>query len=115
MLEVFEKQFIQAIRYGMTYNQFWVDDPELYYIYEQAHKEELEDRLREKDISNWQLGQYIKLAICASSDDKQRCKYPNEPVFFAKQEKKLERPKSAKEMREYFRNHIKPMINKNFN
>ena len=112
MLEVFEKQFIQALRYGMTYNQFWVDEPELYYIYEQAHKEELEDRLREKDISNWQLGQYIKLAICASFDDKQRCKYPNEPVFFAKQEKKLERPKNAKEMREYFRNHIKPLINK---
>lgn len=84
MLDVFNIQFKNSILYGMTYEQFWRDNPQLYYIYEEVYKE----RLKEKDILNWQLGQYIKIAIVSSFDDKHRCKYPHKPVFFAGEEEK---------------------------
>ena len=82
MLEVFELQFKNSIKYGMTYNQFWFDDPQLYYTYEEVYL----DKLKEKDIYNWQLGQYIQFAVgsCLAKE----CKYPQQPVFFAKQEQK---------------------------
>jgi hypothetical protein len=50
MTEVFELQFKNSIRYGMTYNQFWFDDPQLYYVYEEAYHDELKDKLKMQDI-----------------------------------------------------------------
>ena len=93
MIEVFELQFKNSIRYGMTYNQFWFDDPQLYYTYEEIYL----DKLKEKDIYNWQLGQYIQLAIgsCLAKE----CKYPNEPIFIAH---KKEKPKTVFDMKDKF-------------
>ena len=106
MLEAFDIQFKESIKYGMTYEQFWYDDPQLYYTYEDVYR----DRLTEKDVLNWQLGQYIQIAICASFDDKNRCKYPNKPIFFAKEE---EKPKTVFDMRDKFLAMMN-QVNKNF-
>lgn len=89
----------------MTYEQFWRENPQLYYIYEEVYKE----RLKEKDIFNWQLGQYIKSAIVSSFDDKHICKYPDNPIFFAQEE---EREYSMEEMIAKFTN-MADKINKN--
>ena len=94
----------------MTYSQFWRDDPQLYYIYEEAYQDEMKDRLKEKDILNWQLGQYIQTAICASFDEKGRCKYPKSPSFSAKQD---EKPKDVYDMLERFKGMV-AQVNKNF-
>jgi hypothetical protein len=108
MLEVFEVQFKNSIRYGMTYNQFWFDDPQLYYIYEESYREQLEDRLKEKDIFNWQLGQYIQLAIGSCLD--KNIKYPNSPIFNKEQATK---PKTTLDMLEKFKTMV-DQVNKNF-
>lgn len=85
MLEAFDVQFKESIKYGMTYDQFWFCDPQLYYIYEEAYKEQMEYRYKEKDIFNWQLGQYIQLAVgsCLSKE----CKFPERPMFSIEQKK----------------------------
>lgn len=105
MTEVFELQFKNSIRYGMTYNQFWFDDPQLYYTYEEAYL----DRLKEKDVLNWQLGQYIQFAVgsCLAS----KCKYPQKPMFYAHEE---EKPKDVYDMLERFKGMVAE-VNKNFN
>lgn len=105
MTEVFELQFKDAIRYGMTYNQFWFDDPQLYYTYEEIYL----DRLKEKDVLNWQLGQYIQCAI--GSYLAKNCKYPEKPMFYARKE---EKPKTVFDMREKFLAMMN-QVNKNFN
>ena len=109
MLEALNLQFKESIKYGMSYNQFWFDDPQLYYIYEQAYKEQMEDRLKEKDIYNWQLGQYIQLAVgsCLAKE----CKYPKEPCFYANE--KNNKPKNVYDMRERFEAMV-AQINNNF-
>lgn len=105
MTEVFELQFKNSIRYGMTYNQFWFDDPQLYYTYEEAYL----DRLKEKDCLNWQLGQYIQCAI--GSCFEKNCKYPDKPMFYAREE---EKPKTVFDMRDKFLAMMN-QVNKNFN
>lgn len=92
MTEVFELQFKNSIRYGMTYNQFWFDDPQLYYTYEEAYI----DRLKEKDCLNWQLGQYIQCAI--GSCFEKNCKYPDKPMFYAREKENDNEPKNDMEM-----------------
>lgn len=105
MTEVFELQFKNSIRYGMTYNQFWFDDPQLYYTYEEAYL----DRLKEKDVLNWQLGQYIQFAVGSCLESK--CKYPQKPMFYAHEE---EKPKDVYDMLERFKGMVAE-VNKNFN
>jgi hypothetical protein len=82
MTEVFELQFKNSIRYGMTYNQFWFDDPQLYYTYEEVYL----DRLKEKDVLNWQLGQYITSAIGVWLG--KNSKFPDKPMFYAREKEK---------------------------
>ena len=104
MEEVFDLQFKNSICYGMNYEQFWFDDPQLYYTYEEVYIE----KLKEKDIFNWQLGQYIQFAVgsCLAKE----CKYPNNPIFYGKQENK---PKDVYDMLEKFKG-IVDEVNKNF-
>lgn len=94
MTEAFDLQFKNSIRYGMTYNQFWFDDPQLYYIYEEAYL----DGLKERDIFNWQLGAYIQLSVgsCLAKE----CKYPQKPIFYASEKQK---PKTTEDMLEQFK------------
>jgi hypothetical protein len=108
MLEALDFQFKESIKYGMTYNQFWYDEPELYYIYEQAYIEQLEERLKEKDIYNWQLGLYMQLAVgsCLAKE----VKYPKEPLFAGKFDKK---PQTTEDMLEKFKGMVAE-VNKNF-
>lgn len=104
MTEVFELQFKNSIRYGMSYEQFWFDDPQLYYIYEDVYI----DKLKEKDLFNWQLGQYIQFSVasCLTKD----CKYPDKPIFYAQEEKKKQ---TVFDMRDKFMS-IMQQINKKF-
>ena len=108
MQEVFELQFKNSIRYGMTYDQFWFGEPQLYYIYEEAYNEEREDRLKEKDVLNWQFGIYLDYAIGHWLGE--NVKYPDKPLFFAKQE---EKPKDVYDMMERFKIMV-AQVNGNF-
>lgn len=92
----------------MSYSQFWRDDPQLYYIYEEAYKEQMEDRLKEKDVLNWQFGIYVDYAIGHWLG--KNVKYPDKPLFFAKQE---EKPKDVYDMMERFKVMV-AQVNGNF-
>ena len=108
MLEALEVQFKESIKYGMSYNQFWFDDPQLYYVYEEAYQEKLKDKLKIQDILNWQSAYYIRLATGSCLDGK--CKFPDKPMFFAKEE---EKPKTVYDMLERFKGMVAE-VNKNF-
>ena len=104
MLEVLDIQFKEALRYGMTYEQYWFDDPQIYYIYEEIYL----DKLKERDMFNWQLGQYIQFAVGSCLE--KNIKYPEKPMFYAKQDKQ----KTVYDMLEQFKGMV-AQVNKNFN
>lgn len=70
----------------MTPNQFWRDEPQLYYVYEKAFERKRSSMLEIQDMLNWELGYYIGLQISISLGGK--CKYPKKPCFH-RQEREL--------------------------
>lgn len=104
MLEVFKTQFKESIKYGMTYEQFWCDDPQLYYDYQEVYL----DRLKEKDILNWQLAFYIRQGVGSLLE--KTIKFSDKPLFFAKEE---EKPKDVYDMMEKFQCMV-AQVNGNF-
>jgi hypothetical protein len=108
MLEVLDLQFKQSIKYGMTYNQFWYDEPQLYYIYQEAYIERMEEQLKLDDIRNWQLAQYIQRAVGSCLSDS--CRFPESPMFSAKPD---HRPKNVYDMIERFKD-MADRVNNNF-
>lgn len=109
MLEVFETQFKNSIDYGMTFNQFWFDDPQLYYIYQDHYYDKLKEDMKLRDIYNYQLGTYIWYAIGHFMTDKGKVTFPKEPIFMAKKE---EKPQTTEDMRDKFLSMVEKVNNK---
>lgn len=89
--EVFEEVFPYYLSLGMTYNQFWRDDPRIVKYYRQAEK------IRKERINSelWLQGMYVYEAICdaapifnpfAKHGVRPR-PYPTEPYPLTKTEK----------------------------
>ena len=48
---------------GMSYEQFWEDDPQLYWLYETAYNYKKEIEFKEKNYLSWLQGQYNLMAF----------------------------------------------------
>lgn len=59
--------FPQAIIFGMTYEQFWEDNPQLFWSYGRAYQMKKETEFKEQDINAWNIGQYVLLALSQNS------------------------------------------------
>lgn len=79
----------------MTPEQFWEQDPQLYYAYEKAYKRKIENDLIIRDTLNWELGQYIAYAVGMSLSEK--VKYPKKPKFHKQTVELTEEQKSRAE------------------
>lgn len=77
--------------FGMTYEQFWNDDPQLFWIYENAYNKRKEIEFKENNYMMWLNGQYTLSALAqvmanAFSKSKKNI-YPKQP--FGEEKKEL--------------------------
>lgn len=76
--------FPQALIYGMTYEQFWKDDPQIFWDYENAYNKRKEIEFKENNYMMWLNGQYTLMAmaqVMANSFSKSKKDvYPKEPL-----------------------------------
>lgn len=91
--------FPQALMYGMTYEQFWNDDPQIFWVYANAYNKIKEIEFKEKNYMMWLNGQYTLLAMAqvmtnAFSKSKKNV-YPKQPFG---EEKKTLSPKQKFEI-----------------
>lgn len=63
--DIFNEMFVTALELGMTYEQFWLNNPELYYYYLKAYNNKQIKKLKESDYNNWSLASYIARAVWA--------------------------------------------------
>ena len=75
----------------MTYEQFWNDDPQLFWIYENAYNKRKEIEFKENNYMMWLNGQYTLSALAqvmanAFSKSKKNV-YPKQP--FGEEKKEL--------------------------
>ena len=107
LTEIFEELFPYFLSIGMTYKQFWEDDPSLAKYYREAH--ELSNRQRNQEL--WLQGIYICDAMNAtvgnmlSKKSARKIQYPDKPYPItetelrqkqqAEKQEKIEKMKTA--------------------
>lgn len=78
---------------GMTYEQFWEDDPQLYWLYENAYNYKKEVEFKEKNYLAWLQGQYNLMAFTQVMSDAfsktSKHIYPKVPFGEKEQQKEL--------------------------
>ena len=83
----------QAILYGMTADQFWYDDPQLFFSYARAYEMQQERKVEYDNWLAWLNGQYHLLAIAQSMTTKKGAKiYPQQPFEVGKNDNEEEVP-----------------------
>lgn len=77
-----------AIRIGMTYTQFWEEDPEIFWIYLEAHKQDLKEKFEYDNSVAFLQGQYFMLALaqCLQFSKRPKKIYPEQPFNVTKNE-----------------------------
>lgn len=98
--EMFENVFPYYLSMGMTYEQFWLDDPKLVIAYRRAD----EIRKRRMNEELWLNGIYMTEAIAATVGNMftkgQKHKYPSEPKPITKSELEERRIREQKALEE---------------
>lgn len=103
-MEVFEKAWPYYLYLGMSYHDFWNNDPCLVIAYREAY----EIRVRHENMLAWVQGQYVKAAIADlvplinpfSKKHKDMGKYPKKPYAITK---KMQEEDDIEEMYEFAR------------
>lgn len=108
--EIFEKECPYFMAWGMTYKEFWEDDPHLVKAYYEAHK------IRNKTINQemWIMGMYMQAAIGSCLDKK--AKYPEQPLDIfpkTKEEKEAEAEAQRQKIIKHFDEILKRWNNGN--
>lgn len=78
---ILENVLPDALAIGVPYELFWVSTPKDLEPFKKAFS--LSQEIN--DISNWQLGNYIRVAIASAFNDK--AKYPTEPYMYTNRHK----------------------------
>jgi hypothetical protein len=55
--------FPQALIFGMSYEQFWDDDPQIFWMYSDAYNKRKEIEFKEQNYMMWLNGQYTLMAM----------------------------------------------------
>ena len=78
---------------GMSYEQFWEDDPQLYWLYETAYNYKKEMEFKENNYLAWLQGQYNLMAFRQVMSDSfsknNRNIYPKVPFGEKEREEEL--------------------------
>lgn len=82
---VLNLMFEQALIFGMTPDQFWLGDPDLYYIYQSAHIE----KQKYDNMLAWLSGKYVLDAVQQAVQFSKNPKeiYPKKPYSLDGREK----------------------------
>jgi hypothetical protein len=94
--EIFEEMFPAYLAMGMTWTQFWVDEPELVIAYRKAEM----IRNRRKNEELWLQGIYVAEALSATVGNMfskgQKHPYPAEPLPLTADEQRERREREEK-------------------
>ena len=83
--------FPLALTFGMTYEQFWYDDPDLFYSYLEAYKLKIKNQMQYDNQMAFIQGQYTLLALqqVLQFDKNVKRIFPSKPFdIFGESEKK---------------------------
>jgi len=83
LAEIFDNECLMAMEIGMTYDQYWNDDPEMFIVYAKLFKRQRLSKFTEQDTLAWMIGSYVYSAVSsvAASLFGKQGKYPDKIIF----------------------------------
>lgn len=78
----FDKLFVYAILFGMTYEQYWYGNAELYWAYQVAYEKQLEQNYEFENYKAWLNGLYNFDAMNKSVSNGNRSKESDPIQYF---------------------------------
>ena len=94
-VEIFDNHFPIYLSYGMSYNEYWNERPELVKAYRKAH----EIKLARKNEELWMQGVYVRDALSStvgSMFSKKEIKYPEEPYPITQRQVESKKEREAR-------------------
>ena len=73
-------QFPLALKFGMTPEQFWEDDPDYFWAYLDAYEMKQKEQAEYDNALSYRQGIYMAYAIGQAFADKGKRVYPKEPL-----------------------------------
>lgn len=95
---------IDALKIGLDYEYYWGKiTPAIFAKYCEAYNDRLAEKQKMLDVANWQLGAYVRLAICDAFKQKNASSvYPKHP-FSEQQKSTLKRKFTDAETRAFIK------------
>lgn len=95
---------INALKFGMSYEQFWHNDLSAYFIYMKSYEQKRIEIINDFDILAWRIGSYIinsihnspiAVTLPMSKTDIKKCSidYPTEPLSLKKENTQKQKPR----------------------
>ena len=109
---LFEVECDAALMMGLSYNDYWYGEPEMFYVYAKAYKSALERSAQEKDIQAWLIGQYVLEAVAVNFNaafgkkGASKISYPEIPHHLAEHNEQAKIKKQERELMRSYNNFI---------
>lgn len=95
--ELFEDECVNALMFGMSYEQYWCEDPEIFLTFAKFYVKRTKEDFIDKDLTCWMIGSYVNMAITNNLNGafggQKVSTYPKSPVFNIELDEKAKKKK----------------------
>lgn len=114
---IFMEECTLAMMMGMTYEQYWFSEPEIFLAYGKLYKRQTKAEFAEQDTLAWLIGSYVDAAVghvmsaALGEKGKPKAKYPDQPVYVTEIDEAAKAKKQEREARKYEANFLAAVHN----
>lgn len=112
LAELFDVECDAALIMGMSYREYWYDEPDIFYVTAKHYKALQEQAAQERDVSAWLTGQYVLSAISVNfahafgKAGHPKPKYPEMPLYVQEHDEQAQIKKRERDMLRSYNNFI---------
>lgn len=110
--EFFSEECELGMIFGLSYEQYWEGNPELFYAYAKVYKTKTERLAEERDTLAWLTGQYVLAALNVTfsyafgKKGAPKSSYPDAPIYVQEHNEQAKRRKQERDLQRSYNNFI---------
>lgn len=110
--EYFTSECDLAMLFGLTYDQYWFGEPEMFYACAKTYKTKTEQLAQERDTLAWLTGQYVLAALNVTfsyafgKKGAPKGSYPELPFYVQEHNEMANRKKQERDLQRSYNNFI---------
>ena len=114
---IFNEECSLAMTVGMTYEQYWYGEPEMFAAYADFYKRKSKSEFVERDTLAWMISSYVDAAVghvmsaAFGERGKPKSHYPDQPVYVTEIDENAKAKKREREARKFESNFLAAVHN----